>query len=57
MYSLDGGDTWQYSNPNIESAYDISVAAGPQTHRRQYLFQTVKLLWRIKDTTNGGDFQ
>ena len=28
MYSLDGGLTWQYSNPNIESAYDISVAAG-----------------------------
>ena len=57
MYSLDGGDTWQYSNPNIESAYDISVAAGA-TDSSQTVFvpdgQTIT--WRIKDTTNGGDF-
>ena len=57
MYSLDGGLTWQYSNPNIESAYDISVAAGASDSSQTVFVpdgQTIQ--WRIKDTTNGGDF-
>ena len=57
MYSLDGGLTWQYSNPNIESAYDISVAAGAQdSSQTVFVPDGQTITWRIKDTTNGGDF-
>ena len=57
MYSLDGGDTWQYSNPNIESAYDISVAAGANdSSQTVFVPDGQTITWRIKDTTNGGDF-
>ena len=57
MYSLDGGDTWQYSNPNIESAYDISVAAGASdSSQTVFVPDGQTITWRIKDTTNGGDF-
>ena len=57
MYSLDGGLTWQYSNPNIESAYDISVAAGASDSSQTVFVPDGKTItWRIKDTTNGGDF-
>ena len=57
MYSLDGGQTWQYSNPNIESAYDISVAARASDSSQTVFVPDGKTItWRIKDTTNGGDF-
>ena len=29
---------------------------GPKTHRRQFVPDGQTITWRIKDTTNGGDF-
>ena len=57
QYSLDGGVTWQSATDSLESAFDISVAAGGTNDDLQVFVpdgQTIK--WRVKDTNNGGDF-
>jgi hypothetical protein len=58
QYSLDGGITWQSATDSLESAFDISVSAGStNTDLSKFVPDGQTITWRVKDTTNGGDFE
>jgi len=58
QYSLDGGITWQSATDSLESAFDISVSAGStNTSLSKFVPDGKTIKWRVKDTTNGGDFE
>jgi hypothetical protein len=58
QYSLDGGITWQSATDSLESAFDISVSAGStNTDLSKFVPDGKTITWRVKDTTNGGDFE
>ena len=58
QYSLDGGITWQSATDSLESAFDISVTGGStNTDLSKFVPDGKTITWRVKDTTNGGDFE
>ena len=58
QYSLDGGISWQSATDSLESAFDISVSAGStNTDLSKFVPDGQTITWRVKDTTNGGDFE
>jgi hypothetical protein len=58
QYSLDGGITWQSATDSLESAFDISVTGGStNTDLSKFVPDGQTITWRVKDTTNGGDFE
>ena len=58
QYSLDGGISWQSATDSLESAFDISVSGGStNTDLSKFVPDGQTITWRVKDTTNGGDFE
>ena len=57
-YSLDGGNSWLSATDSLESAFDISVSAGSTNNTlSKFVDDGKSIIWQVKDTTNGGDFE